>query len=107
MRYVPVMICAALLAAPLAQAELPPPTPEEIAAQQARRTQEEARLAKEKEELERAQDRVAERYRRGGAQAAGGVKSADLPNNTKQAPGTAAPEGGRRQSAEAHSAPAR
>ena len=63
MRHLPVMICAALLAAPLAQAKLPPPTPEEIAAQQQRRTQEEARLAKEKAELERAQDRVAERYR--------------------------------------------
>ena len=107
MRYVPVMICAALLTAPLAQAKLPPPTPEEIAAQQTRRTQEEARLAKEKELLERAQDRVADRYRRDAAQPAAGVKAADLPNNTKQPPGTAAPEGGRRQSAEAHSAPAK
>ena len=75
MRYVPVMICAALLAAPLAQAKLPPPTPE-IAAQQARRTREDADA---EGGLERAQDGVAERYRRGGAQAAGGVKSADPP----------------------------
>jgi hypothetical protein len=107
MRYVPVMICAALLAAPLAQAKLPPPTPEEIAAQQERGAREEARLAKEKEQLERAQDQVAERYRGAATRPAGGMKAADLPNNTKQTPGTAAPEGGRRQSAEAHSAPAK
>jgi hypothetical protein len=100
---------AALLAAPLAEATLPPPTPEQLAAEQNRRTQEEVRLAKEKEQLERAQDRVAERYRkdRAAAQASGSVDKADLPQNTKVAPGSAAPEGGRRQSAEAHSAPAK
>jgi len=99
---------AALLAAPFAEAKLPPPTPEQLAAEQDRRAQEEARLAKEKEQLERAQDRVAERYRkdRGSPQASGSVDRADLPQNTKVAPGAAAPEGGRRQSAEAHSAPA-
>jgi hypothetical protein len=100
---------AALLASPLAIAKLPPPTPDQLAAEQNRRAQEEARLAKEKAELERAQDRVAERYRtdRGAPQAAGTVDKADLPQNTKVAPGAAAPEGGRRQSAEAHSAPAK
>jgi hypothetical protein len=98
---------AALLAAPFAEAKLPPPTPEQLAAEQDRRAQEEARLAKEKEQLERAQDRVAERYRKNAAaQASGSVDRADLPQNTKVAPGAAAPEGGRRQSAEAHSAPA-
>lgn len=108
MKLVRTVMIATLLAAPLAQAKLPPPTPEEVAAQQQRRADDEARLAKEKEQLERAQDRVAERYR--GAQAAqpsGGVKKEDLPQTTKQAPGDAAPEGGRRQSAEAHSAPAK
>jgi hypothetical protein len=99
---------AALLASPLAVAKLPPPTPEQLAAEQNRRAQEEARLAKEKEQLERAQDRVAERYRKDRAlPAPASVDKAALPNNTKQAPGTAAPEGGRRQSAEAHSAPAK
>ena len=101
-------IAAALFAAPLAQAKLPPPTPEEIAAQQVRRAQEETRLAKEKEQLERAQDRVAERYRQDRAKpSAAGTSAADLPHNTKQPAGTAAPEGGQRQSAEAHSAPAK
>jgi hypothetical protein len=99
---------ALLLAAPLAYAKLPPPTPEQVAAQQQRRADEEARLAKEKEALERAQDRVAERYRASrAAQSAAAVDKADLPQSTKQQPGTAAPEGGRRQSAEAHSAPAK
>jgi len=100
---------AVLLASPLAVAKLPPPTPEQLAAAQERRAQEEARLAKEKAELERAQDRVAERYRkdRGSPQASGSVDKADLPQNTKVAPGDAAPEGGHRQSAEAHSAPAK
>jgi hypothetical protein len=108
MRPVPALIFAALLAAPCAQAKLPPPTPEEIAAQQERRAQEDARLAKEKEQLERAQDRIAERYRQAtAARSAGGVDPAALPHNTKQPPGTAAPEGGGRQSAEAHSAPAK
>jgi hypothetical protein len=99
---------AALLAAPFAAAKLPAPTPDQLAAEQNRRAQEEARLAKEKAELERAQDRVAERYRKEQAsQASGRVDGADLPQNTKVAPGAAAPEGGRRQSAEAHSAPAK
>lgn len=99
---------AVLLASPLAVAKLPPPTPEQLAAERDRRAQEEARLAKEKEQLERAQDRVAERYRKDRAsQVSGSVDKADLPQNTKLAPGAAAPEGGRRQSAEAHSAPAK
>ena len=106
MKHIRTLVMAALFAAPLAQAKLPPPTLEELAAQQERRVQDEARLAKEKEQLERAQDRVAERYWGGRTgQLAGGVKKEDLPGNTKHPPGGAAPEGGIRQSAEAHSAP--
>ena len=108
MKQVRTLMMAALLAAPLAQAKLPPPTPEELAAQQERRVQEETRLAKEKQQLERAQDRVAERYRQSGtAHPATSVKKEDLPQSAKQPPGGAAPEGGNRQSAEAHSAPAK
>ena len=108
MKHIRTLVMAALLTAPLAQAKLPLPTPEELAAQQERRVQDEARLAKEKEQLERAQDRVAERYRGGrSGQIVGGVTKEALPGNTKQPPGGAAPEGGSRQSAEAHSAPAK
>jgi hypothetical protein len=97
----------ALCAAPAA-AKLPPPSPAEEAAKAAQRVREEARLAEEKALLERAQDRVAERYRRERAAAPSGggeVRAGDLPNPVKQT--EAPPEGGRKQSAEAHSATAK
>lgn len=102
------LLVAVALSVPIAEAKLPPPTPQELAAQQEKRAEEEARLQREKVLLEKAQDRVAERYRGGRPrQPAGGVSTADLPNNVKQAPGSAPPQGGREQSAEAHSAPAK
>jgi hypothetical protein len=108
MKHLPAIVAAAILAAPLAHAKLPPPTPEQLAAAEQRRADEQARLAREKVELERAQDRIAERYQKNrAAQPTAGVREGDLPNNTKQAPGGAPPEGGQRQSAEAHSAPAK
>jgi hypothetical protein len=99
------LLVAIALAAPIADAKLPPPTPEEIAAEQAKKNEEAARLEREKALLEKAQDRVAERYRNGAPRAAGGVSDTNMPNNVKQRP--AAPQGGRDQSAEAHSAPAK
>lgn len=108
MKIVRPLLVAFALAAPVAEAKLPPPTPEEIAAQEARRAQEEAQLQREKALLERAQDRVAERYGRDrAARPAGRVNEADLPHNTRELPGNAPPQGGREQSAEAHSAPAK
>ncbi len=101
-------VVAAALSAPIADAKLPPPTPQELAAQQEKRVQEEAQLQRQKELLEQAQDRVAERYRRERPpQSAGRVSDTNMPNNVKQAPGAAPPQGGRDQSAEAHSAPAK
>jgi hypothetical protein len=101
-----VLLVAWVLSAPIAEAKLPPPTPQALAAEQEKRVQEEARLQREKALLEKAQDRVAERYRgERPAQPAGGVSAASLPNTVKQAP--APPQSGRDQSAEAHSAPAR
>jgi len=87
----------------------PPPTPEQIAAEQEKRALEDARLQREKALLEQVQDRVAQRYRLDHAQRqpAGRVSDTNMPNNVRQLPGTAAPEGGREQSAEAHSAPAK
>lgn len=102
------LVIAAGLFAPFAAAKLPPPTPQELAAQQSKRAQEEALLQHQKALLENAQDRVAERYRRERPPyLAGGVSDTNMPNNVKQAPGTAPPQGGRDQSAEAHSAPAK
>jgi hypothetical protein len=93
-----------------AEARLPPPTPEEQAAQQERRAQEEAQLAQQKAALEREQDRVAERYRRergSSAPARGGqVSDTNMPKETRELP-PAGPHGGSQQSAEAHSAPAK
>jgi hypothetical protein len=101
------LLVAAALSAPIADAKLPPPTPQEIAAQQEKRVQEEAQLQRQKELLEKSQDQVAERYRRDQPRPAGGVSDTNMPNNVKQLPGTAAPQGGRDQGAEAHSAPAK
>ena len=103
----PVIVAFAWFAQ-VAEAKLPPPTPQEVAAQQEKRAVEEAQLQREKALLEKAQDRVSERYRRDRAQNGGGrVSDTNMPNNVRQLPGTAAPQGGREQSAEAHSAPAK
>lgn len=106
------LLVLALVVAAAAESKLPPPTPEQIAAEQGRRAREEAQLQREKALLEQAQDRVAERYRREqGASAAGGtserVRDTNLPKSARELPGQGTPEGGRRQSAEAHSAPAK
>jgi hypothetical protein len=94
-----------------AGAKLPPPTPEEQAAQQERRAQEEAQLAQQKAALEREQDRIAERYRRERGNSApavrgGQVSDTNMPKETRELP-PAGPHGGSQQSAEAHSAPAK
>ena len=108
------MVAAALAAATaVAVAKLPPPTPEQEQAAAAKKEQEKAQLEKEKQLLERAQDRVAERYKRtnaasGGAQrAAGRTEDTNMPKTTKELPREAGPQGGTKQSAEAHSAPAK
>jgi hypothetical protein len=93
--------------APIAGAKLPPPTPEELAAREQRAAQEKAQLEREKALLEQAQDRVAERYRRAHPSPAGGVSDANMPNAARQLPGDAGPRGEQKQSAEAHSAPAK
>ena len=103
---------ASVLCAGVAAAKLPPPTPEEQAAQERRRTQEQAQLEREKAALEQVQDQVAQRYRRERTNASapdGGGRVADtnMPYRTRELPRSAGPHGGDKQSAEAHSAPAR
>jgi len=107
-------MAAAVLAAAaaVAMAKLPPPTAEQTEAAAAKKEQEQAQLEKEKQLLERAQDRVVDRYKRtkggaGPAQRAGRVEDANMPKTAKELPGDAGPQGGRKQSAEAHSTPAR
>lgn len=94
-------------------AKLPPPTPEEQQAAAAKKEQQQAQLEKEKQLLERAQDRVAEYYKRtkgaSGANTAriARVDDTNMPKTTRELPGSAGPQGGREPSAEAHSAPAK
>ena len=100
----------------IAAAKLPAPSPEQQQAAAAKKEQEQAQLEKEKQLLERAQDRVVQHYKRtkatAGASAAstqrgGAVEDTNMPKTTRELPRQAGPQGGREQSAEAHSAPAK
>ncbi len=96
-----------------AAAKLPAPTPEQTQAAAAKKELEAAQLEKEKQLLEQTQDRVAAHYRRtkGAAapapQAVGRVESTNMPKAAKELPRDAGAGGGTKQSAEAHSAPAK
>lgn len=105
------IVLACALCSGVAVAKLPPPTPEELAAQQARQAQEKAQLEREKALLEKVQDEVAERYRRehpaaSGPDGSGTVSDTNIPYRTRETR-PAGPHGGDKQSAEAHSAPAK
>ena len=107
-----VIVLGAAIWAGSAPAKMPPPTPEEQAAAQQRRTQEQAQLEREKAALERVQDQVVARYRREQPNASapdGGGRTEDknMPYRARELPGSAGPHGGDKQSAEAHSAPAK
>jgi hypothetical protein len=111
MRFVLAAIVAAL--AGVAAAKLPPPTPEEQQAAAAKKGQQQAQLEREKKLLEQAQDRVVQHYRRtkgaagASTQRGGRVEDANMPKTAKELPRSAGPQGGKEQSAEAHSAPAK
>ena len=96
----------------VALAKLPPPTPEQQQAAAMKKEAEKAQLEKEKQLLERAQDRVAEYYKRnkgkgGGSGTAARTEDTNMPKTTQELPGQTGPQGERKQSAEAHSAPAK
>ena len=104
------VIASALAGAALAR--LPPLSPEQEQAAAAKKQAEQAQLEKEKQALERVQDRVAEYYRRdkGKAGPTGGsarVSDTNMPKATRELPRDTGPQGGRQPSAEAHSAPAK
>ena len=94
-----------------ALAKLPPLTPEQEQAAATKKEAEQAQLEKEKQLLERAQDRVAEYYKRtkGGSRATptGRTEDTNMPKTTKELPRDTGPQGGKQPSAEAHSAPAK
>jgi hypothetical protein len=106
-----VLLGAVFLAGGTALAKLPAPTPEQQAAAATKKAQEEEQLKKEKALLERAQDRVAERYKKSGGSASAGsgqqTSSTNMPKTTSELPGGTGPKPERPISAEAHSAPAK
>ena len=101
------------LVASVAGAKLPPPTPEQQQAAAELKAKQAELLKKEQEALARVQDRIAERYKRthagaGGGAARGGVSQPGaIPNQATVPEGQIGPTGGKQQSAEAHSAPAK
>src|SRR3954462_3263639 len=104
------VIASALAGAALAK--LPPVSPEQEQAAAAKKQAEQAQLGKEKQALERAQDRVAEYYKREKGKSGAGAGSArvsdtNMPKTTRELPRDTGPQGGRQPSAEAHSAPAK
>lgn len=114
MRRITWIAAAALSAAVgVAFAKLPPPTPEQQQAAAAAKEKEKASTEKEKEALARAQDRVVEYYRRTkgggspGTHHGARTESTNISKAAKELPGDAGPHGGTKQSAEAHSAPAK
>ena len=88
--------------------KLPPPTPEEQKALEAAKAKKAKQVEREKVQLEKAQDRVVQRYRKESGDARGANKDGkthrdDLPKTTKELPGSAGPQPDQPQSAEAHS----
>jgi hypothetical protein len=108
-------IAAAVMAAAtaVALAKLPPPTPEAVEAAAAKKQQDEANAEKQKILLDKAQDRVVDHYKRtkgasaGGARRGGQTETTNIPRKAVEPAGTAGPRGGKEQSAEAHSTPAK
>ena len=108
--YAGAVVLAAL--AGVALAKLPPLTPEQQQAAATRKEAEQAQLEKEKQALAKSQDRVAEYYKRTkgkaeGRSGAGPTEATNMPKTTRELPRQAGPQGGREQSAEAHSTPAK
>lgn len=101
------------IVAAVAGAKLPPPTPEAQQAAAAKKAKDAEELKRAQEALARVQDQIAARYKRnhagtGGSQpGAGPTEQGNLPKTVKEGPGQAGPQGGREQSAEAHSTPAK
>ena len=105
------VLAGAMIASGAAVGKLPPPTPEEQAAVAAKKAKEQEQLEKEKALLDRAQDRVAQRYRqekgKAGNSYSGWTSSQNMPKTTSELPRGVGPKPERPQSAEAHSAPAK
>ena len=108
------MVAAAMFAAAaVAGAKLPAPTPEQQQAAEAKKVEEKANAERAQQQLDKVQDRIAENYKRtkGGSASAGArggqTETKNLSAKAVEPAGEAGPKGGTKQSAEAHSAPAK
>lgn len=111
-KFIPVccLFAGVMLVSTAVIAKMPPPTPEEQAAAAEKKTKEKEQLEKEKVLLERAQNRVAERYRKtygSSSRASGKTADHNMPKTTNELPRGVGPTPERPQSGEAHSAPAK
>ena len=97
------MLAVAMVAAGAAFAKLPPPTPEEQAAAAAKKEAKEKQMKKEAAALEKAQDRVAQRYRKEHGTSAARTPRGDMPKTTGELPRGVGPTPQSPASAEAHS----
>lgn len=101
------ILVAAALTASAVLAKLPPPTPEEQAAVSAKKAAQEKQLKQEAEALAKAQDRVAQRYRKEHAATQARTPRSEMPKTTGDLPRGVGPTPDRPASGEAHSAPAK
>ena len=97
------MLVVMMVAAGAAFAKLPPPTPEEQATAAAKKEAKEKQAKKAAEALEKAQDRVAQRYRKERATSAARTSSGDMPKTTGELSRGVGPTPQSPASAEAHS----
>lgn len=101
------ILAAGLLVVTSVHARLPAPSPEQSQLAEQKKAQEAQRAKEEQEALTRVQDRIAARFGKGASANAGRTEVGKMPMKAVEAPGVAGPQGGTRQSAEAHSTPAR
>lgn len=100
-------VAGALYVAPV-HAKLPPPSAEQQAAAAQKKAEEAEKAREQQEALTKVQDRIAGKFGRGPSAGGGGqTAKGDMPQKAVDAKGSAGPTGGREQSAEAHSTPAR
>lgn len=102
-----ILVLGLLVMAPV-HARLPAPSPEQSQLAEQKKAEEAQRAKAEQEALARVQDRIAARFGKGGSSASSAkTEAGKMPMKAVEAPGVAGPQGGTRQSAEAHSTPAR
>jgi hypothetical protein len=96
-------LLAAVLGALPAHAKLPPPTPEQQQAADAKKAREAEEAKRQADALTKIQDTLAARFGKGQSTPTAETSPATVPQKAVEAPGTSGPRGGTAPSAEAHS----